>query len=131
MGCTTKKRIATNIANSDTPGYKASHLKEPDFKKILNSNRVTSGSSLNTTHAKHIRPSNHSNNKFKVDYTAGEASKSGNTVSLDHEMMTHTNASMKGKIARTFTRTVYAWIKVVLRTCSKSLESIILRTINS
>ncbi len=110
-----KKRIATNIANTDTPGYKASHLKEPDFKKILNSNRVASSSSLKRTHSKHIKPSHHSGHKFKVDYTAGEASKSGNTVSLDHEMMAHTKATMRGKIARTFTKTIYDWIKVALR----------------
>ncbi|WP_305906582.1 flagellar basal body rod protein FlgB [Methylomarinum sp. Ch1-1] len=45
--------LASNLANADTPNYKARDL---DFKAVLNNTLSTSAQSLERTHAGHLAP---------------------------------------------------------------------------
>jgi len=69
--------IASNIANADTPGYKARDI---DFKAAMASVDMQSAGSLALTNSKHIQI-NTSENKPEVLYrTPNQSSLDGNTV---------------------------------------------------
>jgi flagellar basal-body rod protein FlgB len=79
--------IASNIANSDTPGFKA---RDFDFSSQLSTtmerNKAAEGVSLSTTSARHIEAqapvSNSSDLKYRVPM---QSSIDGNTVEMDTE----------------------------------------------
>lgn len=74
--------LAANIANADTPNYKARDI---DFKKAL---RMASANSaeLVTTHGRHIDSSGNSKMGAKILYrTPTQPSLDGNTVDLQTE----------------------------------------------
>ena len=74
--------IGSNIANIDTPGYKA---KELDFDKVFKN--AQDSLHLNTTNANHLGGGNNSDplNDVKISEEPGRAD--GNNVSIDEEMM--------------------------------------------
>ena len=74
--------LASNIANADTPNYKARDL---DFNDALR--RARSGSrTLRTTDARHIEPQDPGVGKSTVKYhVPANPSLDGNTVELDRE----------------------------------------------
>lgn len=76
--------LASNIANADTPGYKARDI---DFKSALaNANAnghagySQTGSSLNTTHSDHIHISTAATNAEVLYRVPSQSSLDGNTV---------------------------------------------------
>lgn len=74
--------ISSNIANADTPGYKARDL---DFKQILNS---TGGDmlALQKTNGSHMQASGMDSMGMQLKYRMpGQPSLDGNTVDLDLE----------------------------------------------
>jgi len=74
--------ISSNIANADTPGYKARDL---DFKQVLKS---SSGDmlSLQKTNGSHLQSSGMNSMGMEVKYRMpGQPSLDGNTVDLDLE----------------------------------------------
>jgi flagellar basal-body rod protein FlgB len=85
--------IARNVANADTPGYKAQDL--PDFAAIYDARDSTS---LRATRSGHIgnpqRDSTASQN-----FSGGSASPSGNTVSLEMEMVKSVEARQSHEMA--------------------------------
>ena len=73
--------IASNIANADTPGYKAKHI---PFKNILNaqSNNIQ----LKTTNSRHIKLSNYFSRFIKDEQSDYLVKNDKNNVKLDTEM---------------------------------------------
>lgn len=79
--------LARNIANVDTPGYRAQSV---DFESTLKSmNKGTQTARLETTHARHIRGSGSGEQgRFNVlPRRGGNARADGNTVEIDVELM--------------------------------------------
>jgi len=75
--------ISENIANADTPDYKAKDISP--FEQMLEGGERTSG--LRTTHANHIQgaPSPAAGVSVEGDPEAWETSLDGNTVSLEQQ----------------------------------------------
>lgn len=73
-------QIAENIANADTPGYKAKDLEPFSAAYARSEQSAVAGASVNTFRAEQIE-------------TPGVASPNGNTVSLEDQMSRSTQAS--------------------------------------
>jgi flagellar basal-body rod protein FlgB len=82
--------LAQNVANADTPGFTARDLKPVNFEDILKGATTPGGvpSGMTTTDPRHISLTQPGTPSF-TDYSApdGEASPSGNSVSLEQEMI--------------------------------------------
>jgi len=77
--------IAENIANADTPGFKAKDLKPIDFKSVLKNTSSSGASTMATTDSHHIMPAR-SSGGFKMDVSKSTGtSLSGNSVDLEQE----------------------------------------------
>ncbi|MFN3744322.1 MAG: flagellar basal body rod protein FlgB [Hyphomicrobiaceae bacterium] len=73
--------LADNIANADTPGYKARDV--PSFEAALNS----ANAAMLRTNANHLAPTQFGARTFELVNRPGEVPKhSGNTVSLEVEL---------------------------------------------
>src|ERR1700733_12099117 len=75
--------LAQNIANADTPGYKAMDVAEPDFKKL-----VAHGLQMTTTSPKHMTGGKGGSSGFKIEKRPGtdELNPDGNNVVIEEEM---------------------------------------------
>lgn len=82
--------LAQNVANADTPGFTARDLKPVNFEDLLKGATSSGGaqSGMMTTDPRHISLAQPGSPAF-TDYNApdGEASPSGNSVSLEQEMI--------------------------------------------
>lgn len=94
--------ISQNIANADTPGYKAKQLEKNDFSGLVN--QLSSGSSSNaaskvamkTSSARHMNAAGVSGDAATVKKADGnEESLSGNSVVLEEEMLKLADNQMK------------------------------------
>jgi flagellar basal-body rod protein FlgB len=75
--------LASNIANADTPNYKARDI---DFKSALQGALSGTSGALNTTSSRHIAPSTGSAGAAPLLYRAPlQGSVDGNTVDMDVE----------------------------------------------
>ncbi len=82
--------LAQNVANVDTPGYTARDLKPIDFQDILHGATTDPkfAGGLTTTDARHIALTPPANAAFgDMASPDGEANPSGNSVSLEQEMI--------------------------------------------
>ena len=83
--------ISQNIANSDTPGYRAHDIKSPDFNSVLKS--VTKGSSRTVsltpvaTNSGHITGDNIINARAKEQKNTYEVAPIENSVSMEEQMI--------------------------------------------
>lgn len=84
--------IAQNVANADTPGYKAKDL--PDFADYAEG---TIG--LRTTRSGHLHGAESAAVEPAAIEAKGAASPSGNTVSLEEEMVRATSAKQQHEMA--------------------------------
>ena len=83
--------LAANIANADTPNFKARDI---DFKKVLNLS-ANADTDLRTTHSKHINLSGNSGLNTEVFYRMpNQPSLDGNTVDLQTERSAFMENSM-------------------------------------
>jgi flagellar basal-body rod protein FlgB len=84
--------IAENVANADTPGYKAQDL--PSFAQVF----VGGGLELRATRAGHLtdRPADLA---LVADTAPGRAAPNGNTVSLEAEMVKSVEARQSHDMA--------------------------------
>ncbi len=93
--------IAANIANADTPGYKA---RDFDFQRALSDARVGAGvkaSQMSVTNSKHL--SGEGSMGFEVMYsTPLQPSIDGNTVDLHQEKAKFTENTMRHQASLTF-----------------------------
>ncbi len=79
--------LAQNIANADTPNYKAMDLREPNFKTVLAQNGA-GGLEMRATHAVHIGAGGRGQGRtFLEEEQKYEATPSGNAVVLEEEIM--------------------------------------------
>jgi flagellar basal-body rod protein FlgB len=77
--------LAQNVANIDTPNYKAQDLKAPDFRKILAES--TSTLAVTRTNPAHLNAVPHHDSYRVVPREAtAELKPNGNNVSLETEM---------------------------------------------
>ncbi len=81
-----QKLLSENIANADTPGYRARDLKPVDFYKML---KRGSTSEIATTHPRHLKGAADAQRfKFKpVNVDGNETNPSGNSVSIEEQMV--------------------------------------------
>jgi len=86
--------ISSNLANSDTPNYKA---KDIDFRQVLqNANAQNSGGSIKTTNAKHIQPGGYNASTAELLYrNPYQPSIDGNTVDAQIEKAKFAENSMQ------------------------------------
>lgn len=91
--------IASNVANIDTPNYKAFDVMvEEALQKYEKPNGAGHGVQLETTQHGHIRHATRSENRSKIRTVEGQTSHleraDGNTVDLDREMALMAENSM-------------------------------------
>lgn len=82
--------LSQNVANADTPGYEARDLKPVDFGRLVQETRssATFNNSLAVTNPHHIAIRTSANAGYSEDVSADtEANPTGNTVSLEQEMI--------------------------------------------
>lgn len=83
--------IAKNVANADTPGYRAQDL--PRFTAEMDR-----GVAMRTTRPGHIQPDG-ANGTIRPIERDGEVSPNGNDVSLENEMMEAASARQSHEMA--------------------------------
>ena len=97
--------ISQNIANANTPGYRAKELEKQDFSALVDSTSggkaptkgpaKTSGM-MRTTHSRHITGAGGSNGgAASKEVKGGEESLNGNSVVLEEEALKLANNQMK------------------------------------
>ena len=75
--------LAENVANSDTPGFKPSDLKELDFR-----NMSPAGVSLSQSNPLHFASIGGGNGRFRAERDSkNDVRPAGNAVTLEDEMM--------------------------------------------
>lgn len=91
--------LASNIANADTPGYKA---KDIDFKSALANVELQSTGSLNRTNPKHIHISSAASNADVQYRVPTQSSLDGNTVDGLAEKSAFADNAMRYQASITF-----------------------------
>lgn len=91
--------LASNIANADTPGYKA---KDVDFKSALANVEAQSGNSLSRTHSKHIAISTADSNAEILYRVPNQSSLDGNTVDEQIEKSAFADNALRYQASITF-----------------------------
>jgi flagellar basal-body rod protein FlgB len=80
--------LSQNVANADAPGYTAKDLKPLDFEQMLKQSTPSPfNTDLMTTDPRHISVSKNDSAFEESDTPDAQATSSGNTVSLEEEMM--------------------------------------------
>jgi flagellar basal-body rod protein FlgB len=80
-----QKVLAQNVANADTPNYKARDLVAPDFQRALGRQTALT---LARTDAAHIGGGGGGGSQFQVERgAANESRPTGNAVNLEDEMI--------------------------------------------
>ena len=83
-----QKVLAENVANSDTPNYRGRDLKAPKFDDPTKITPATVSSvSLTRTESGHIGGMSLSDSAFRTEKGGYEVRPTGNSVSLEDEMM--------------------------------------------
>ena len=91
--------LASNMANADTPGYKA---RDVDFKSALENVQSQSASSLKRTHASHIQINTSNNNVETLYRVPNQASLDGNTVDEQLEKSAFAENALRYQASITF-----------------------------
>ena len=107
--------LAHNIANADTPGFRAQDVKKPDFKAMLRGGGPGSAAGLSATHVKHMgAPLGSSPTHKVVEDKATEVSLSGNSVGLEEQVLKVTKTAMDHQLTINLYRKHIAMIKIAL-----------------
>ncbi len=104
--------LAENIANADTPGYKARDI---NFNQVLQNARASSGAKLKTTHQSHI---NLQQGKFSGDIQFREVEQSsadGNTVDVQKEKAAFAENSLRYQTSLNFLTRKISGLKKAFR----------------
>lgn len=110
-----EKVLAENVANADTPNYKARDLKPQDFASMMGAAGGGGRMMPVSTDARHFdtRVGGSSKNVAVKD-TKAEATLSGNTVSLESEMMKVADTAMNYQLITNLYRKQIGLIKAVI-----------------
>jgi len=104
--------IAENIANTDTPGYKARDI---DFDQVLQNAQQQGGVNLKTTHQGHI---NLQQEKFSGDIQfrqVDQSSADGNTVDMQKEKAAFAENSIRYQTTLSFLTRRISGLKTAFR----------------
>lgn len=106
--------IAENIANADTPDYVAKDIRKPDFAAMT---RANGAGSMRVSDPRHIAASSASGaNGFQtVSAPDGEASLTGNQVSLETQAMKLSETRQEYALATTLYRKSLAMLRLAAR----------------
>lgn len=106
--------LAHNIANADTPGFRAQDVVEPKFKEILRGSGP-SAVQMSATSAMHMGGRGEASQTHKVvEDRSTELSLSGNSVALDDQVLKVTKTSMDHQLTVNLYRKHIAMIKMAL-----------------
>jgi len=80
--------LAQNVANADTPGYKAMDIPEPDFKKMMGGSGASQNLQMTVTDPKHMTGGDGQSGMFRVEQrkNTDELNPNGNNVVIEEEM---------------------------------------------
>lgn len=80
--------LAQNIANADTPQYRAMDIAAPDFKKMVGANGAGGQLQMTTTSPQHLKGQAGGVGMFKLEKRklTDELNPSGNNISVEEEM---------------------------------------------
>lgn len=98
-GAQRQRLIATNVANADTPGYRA-----VDLDSFARSYDDTGDTGLRRTHDRHLAASDWGLGGQRIRHAGGEPNPNGNTVSLEDEVFRIAEARREFDLAVTVTR---------------------------
>jgi flagellar basal-body rod protein FlgB len=92
--------IASNLANADTPGYKARDI---DFKQMLSQQAESNSVRVHTTDQRHIQPDNDLIPPAQLLYrTPMQPSLDGNTVDTEQEHVAFSANAMEYQVSLRF-----------------------------
>ncbi|MEO1043178.1 MAG: flagellar basal body rod protein FlgB [Pseudomonadota bacterium] len=104
--------LAQNVANADTPGYKAQDLKP--FSEAL---RTVEPAGMMSTHQKHIT-SQQGNTTYREDrrVEGWEVEPSGNQISLEEQMIEAADGARQYELATSLMKKHVSMLKATLST---------------
>jgi flagellar basal-body rod protein FlgB len=79
--------LSQNVANADTPGYRARDLKDLTFPELVKDGRSVGGVAMIATNAKHIGPNGAPGDSRAERAKPYEVTPQGNAVVLEEEVM--------------------------------------------
>lgn len=103
-------RIAGNVANADTPGYRAQDIKP--FAETYQAN--TGGDALRSTRGGHVLPGEDLAMQMQVVDRPGPSAPNGNTVSLETEMMNAVDVRLSHEMALSVYQTSLGILRTAL-----------------
>ena len=105
--------LAENVANADTPNYRAKDLKAPSFAELVG--RSTSQLRLVTTDPNHLTRSGNALKGFTTEPdNTGEISPSGNNVAIEDQMLKVSGTATDYQITTNLYRQHIAMLKAAL-----------------
>jgi len=107
--------LSQNVASADVPGYKARDLKAPDFESILRGASRSSSASLAVTDPRHISITRQSSGFEENDVPDVEAASSGNSVSLEAQMIKVADTQAQFQAAANLYAKAMAMMKTAIR----------------
>jgi flagellar basal-body rod protein FlgB len=104
--------ISHNLANVDTPGYKA---KQVNFEQALNQELSRSRDlDLASTRAGHLKPSEGKSRQFKTSLRRGGIPRAdGNNVDIDRELLEMTDTNLRFEALTTLLNKKYRLLKEI------------------
>jgi len=107
--------LSENVANADTPDFKAREIERFDFERALKAT-ASSGVTVKLTDAKHIASQAGPDRATPGARAAGswEVTPSGNAVSLEDQMMKTTQNQMDYQVASTLYTRALGLIRIAL-----------------
>jgi flagellar basal-body rod protein FlgB len=104
--------LAANLANADTPGYKA---RDFDFKALLN-NEINSATRLSTTDSRHIQPELGPVPPSQLLYrTPLQPSLDGNTVDTEREHVAYSSNAVEYQASLSFINSKISGIRKAIK----------------
>ncbi|MAZ02227.1 MAG: flagellar basal body rod protein FlgB [Sneathiella sp.] len=79
--------LAQNIANSDTPNYRARDLKPLEFREMIEGPKEDDGVQISRTNMRHIFVDEITSYETVINRESSETTPTGNAVLLEQEMM--------------------------------------------
>jgi len=112
-----QRLLSHNVANANTPGYKAQDLKPLDFASLVRASAGSNGrQTTRATQAGHFSGSAGVSSKFKLkaDNNNSAESMTGNDIVLEEEMMKVAQTSMEYQLTTNLYRKHLAIIRAAL-----------------
>ncbi|GAB4523305.1 MAG: flagellar basal body rod protein FlgB [Parvularculaceae bacterium] len=108
--------LAENIANADTPDYKAKDLKPLDFDEVLRQQTSAgTGSGMRATHERHLKGGGARMSAFEIEKANdGHEGLNGNTVSLQDQMVKAGDTQMQYEMATSLYRKSLNMIRIAI-----------------